>query len=113
MGRGMMLTCSSLIEFLHLGTLKFVLDLLGLGLRRMSGSNVKNAVRERSIPLEHSECHRLKVGDFVCCFQERRDQAQYFDAHIVNIQRKTHDIRGCRCLFLERVRLRRLCCRPT
>lgn len=31
--------------------------------------NVKNAVRERSVPLEHSECHKVQVGDLVCCFQ--------------------------------------------
>lgn len=30
---------------------------------------VKNAVRQRSIPLEHSECHNVKVGDLVLCFQ--------------------------------------------
>ena len=31
--------------------------------------NVKRGVRERSIPLEHSECHKVKVGDLVLCFQ--------------------------------------------
>ena len=31
--------------------------------------NVKRAVRERSIPLEPSECPRVKVGDLVLCFQ--------------------------------------------
>lgn len=31
--------------------------------------NVKRAVRERSIPLEHSECDRVKVGDLVLCFR--------------------------------------------
>ncbi|KAJ6856631.1 hypothetical protein NC651_038325 [Populus alba x Populus x berolinensis] len=75
---------------------------VGFGAEEDEWVNVKNAVRERSVPLEHSECHKLKVGDLVCCFQERRDQAQYFDAHIVDVQRKTHDIRGCRCLFLVR-----------
>lgn len=31
--------------------------------------NVKNRVRERSIPLEASDCHKVKVGDLVLCFQ--------------------------------------------
>jgi hypothetical protein len=31
--------------------------------------NVRRAVRERSIPLESSECQRVKVGDLVLCFQ--------------------------------------------
>ncbi|KAK4423895.1 protein SAWADEE HOMEODOMAIN1 [Sesamum alatum] len=79
------------------------------------------SVRERSVPLEHSECGKVKVGDLVVCFQEKQDQARYFDAHVIEIQRRLHDIRGCRCLFLirydhdnteETVRLRRLCCRP-
>jgi len=48
------------------------------------------------------ECSNLKVGDFVLCFQERRDQAIYYDVHIVKIQRRMHDIRGCRCHILIR-----------
>ena len=31
--------------------------------------NVKRGVRVRSIPLEPSECHKVKVGDLVLCFQ--------------------------------------------
>ncbi|GFZ08596.1 hypothetical protein Acr_20g0004040 [Actinidia rufa] len=31
---------------------------------------------------------------------ERRDQARHYDAHVVEIQRRMHDIRGCRCLVL-------------
>lgn len=34
--------------------------------------------------------------------QERSEQAMYFDAHVLDIQRKLHDIRGCRCRFLIR-----------
>ncbi|XP_068344225.1 protein SAWADEE HOMEODOMAIN HOMOLOG 1-like isoform X1 [Pyrus communis] len=94
---------------------------VGFGAEEDEWVNVKKAVRERSVPLEHSECHTLKVGDHVLCFLERRDQAIYYDAHITDIQRKMHDVRGCRCLFSirynhdnseERVRLRRLCRRP-
>ncbi|KAI3962659.1 hypothetical protein MKW92_042658 [Papaver armeniacum] len=49
------------------------------------------------------------------------DQAIYFDAHVLEIHRRLHDIRGCRCDFLvrydhdnseENVLLRRLCRRP-
>lgn len=35
-------------------------------------------------------------------FQERRDEARYFDAHVLEVKRRLHDIRGCRCLFLIR-----------
>ncbi|XWS11985.1 hypothetical protein CRYUN_Cryun37aG0051700 [Craigia yunnanensis] len=31
--------------------------------------NVENGVRERSVPLEPSECHRVKIGDLVLCYQ--------------------------------------------
>ncbi|BFG18517.1 hypothetical protein CerSpe_047910 [Prunus speciosa] len=107
---------------LSLGETEVRVRFVGFGAEEDEWVNVKRAVRERSVPLEHSECQNLKVGDLVLCFQERRDQAIYYDAHIIEIQRKMHDIRGCRCLFSirynhdnieERVRLRRLCRRPT
>ncbi|KAJ1409809.1 SAWADEE domain [Sesbania bispinosa] len=91
---------------------------VGFGAEEDEWVNVKNSVRERSVPFENTECSNLKVGDPVLCFQERRDQAIYYDAHIVEIQRRMHDIRGCRCLILirydhdnseEKVHLRRLC----
>ncbi|XP_022854578.1 protein SAWADEE HOMEODOMAIN HOMOLOG 1-like isoform X2 [Olea europaea var. sylvestris] len=62
--------------------------------------------------------HRLLSSGEV----ERRDQARYYDAHVIEIRRRLHDIRGCRCIFMiqydhdkieEEVRLRRLCCRPS
>lgn len=31
--------------------------------------NVKRGVRERSIPLEPSECQKVEEGDLVLCFQ--------------------------------------------
>ncbi|KAJ7958835.1 Protein SAWADEE HOMEODOMAIN like [Quillaja saponaria] len=91
---------------------------VGFGADEDEWVNIKRAVRERSVPMEQTECHKVKVGDIVLCFQERRDQAIYYDAHVLEIQRRIHDIRGCRCLFLirydhdnteERVPLRRLC----
>ncbi|CAI0409046.1 unnamed protein product [Linum tenue] len=40
-------------------------------------------------------CNRkLPSGDL-----ERKDYAMYYDAHVTEIQRKLHDIRGCRCIF--------------
>ncbi|KAF5726860.1 protein SAWADEE HOMEODOMAIN 1 [Tripterygium wilfordii] len=84
--------------------------------------NVKRAVRERSIPLEPSECRRVKVGDLVLCFQERPEQAVYCDAYVMEIRRHSHDISGCKCIFVvrydhdntkEKVHLERICCRPT
>ena len=42
---------------------------VGFGAEEDEWVNVKKAVRQRSIPLEHSECHKVKVGDLVLCFQ--------------------------------------------
>ncbi|KAE8707821.1 Protein SAWADEE [Hibiscus syriacus] len=33
---------------------------------------------------------------------EGKEQALYFDAHVLDAQRRRHDIRGCRCRFLVR-----------
>lgn len=53
--------------------------------------------------------------------QEGKEQALYFDAHVVDAQRRRHDLRGCRCRFLVRydhdqseeiVPLRKVCRRP-
>lgn len=93
----------------------------GFGAEEDEWVNIKKDVRERSIPLESSECRLVEVGDHVLCFQERSKQAMYFDAHIVELERKLHDIRGCRCVFVvkydhdqtkEIVNLSRLCRRP-
>ncbi|KAJ4957572.1 hypothetical protein NE237_024683 [Protea cynaroides] len=95
---------------------------IGYGAEDDEWVNVKKSVRQRSLPLEPSECQKVKVGDQVLCLQERTDQAIYYDAHVMKIQRRLHDIRGCRCIFLihydhdnaeESVRLRRLCRRPS
>lgn len=42
--------------------------------------NVKTAVRERSIPLEPSECQKVEVGDLVLCYQVHSfiQKEQYF-----------------------------------
>lgn len=82
---------------------------------------VIDALRERSIPLESSDCPSVAVGDQVSCFRETKSRAAYYDAHILEIQRKQHDIRGCRCRFLvkfdlnqveEYVKMKDLCRRP-
>ncbi|KAG8380006.1 hypothetical protein BUALT_Bualt07G0148700 [Buddleja alternifolia] len=84
--------------------------------------SVKRAVRERSIPLEPSECDKVNVGDLVLCFREAENQALYGDAYIVEIERKLHDSNGCTCVFVVRydfdniegrVTLDKICCRPT
>lgn len=41
----------------------------GFGREEDEWVNVRRAVRDRSIPLEESECHKVKVGDLVLCFQ--------------------------------------------
>ncbi|XP_058223621.1 uncharacterized protein LOC131333220 isoform X5 [Rhododendron vialii] len=99
MGHGMTWMRFSPIGFL---VQEVRLRFIGFGSEEDEWINVKNAIRVRSLPLEHSECGKVKVGDQVLCFQERRDQAIYYDVHIVEIQRRVHDIRGCRCLFLIR-----------
>lgn len=108
-------------RFLSSGELEVHARFVGFGAEEDEWVNVRDSVRVRSIGLEHSECDKVKVGDLVVCFQERQNQARYYDARVVEIQRRWHDIRGCRCLFLikyahdnieEKVRLRRLCCRP-
>ncbi|KAE8705403.1 Leucine-rich repeat protein kinase family protein [Hibiscus syriacus] len=58
--------------------------------------NVKKAVREQSISFEHSECNKVSIGNLVLCLQERRDQSNYYDAHVVKIDWKMQDIRGCK-----------------
>ncbi|XWS70305.1 hypothetical protein CRYUN_Cryun03dG0036500 [Craigia yunnanensis] len=105
-------------RFLGSGEAEVRVRFIGFGAEEDEWVNVQKAVRGRSIPIEHSECHKVIVGDLVLSLQERRDQSIYYDAHVIEIARKTHDLRGCRCLFLirydhdsseERVRLRRLC----
>ncbi|KAL0297255.1 UNVERIFIED_CONTAM: protein SAWADEE HOMEODOMAIN2 [Sesamum radiatum] len=109
-------------RFLRSGDIEVYVRYVGFGAEEDEWVNVRNDVRERSVAFEHSECQKVKAGDLVVCFQERHDLARYYDAHVIDIQRRLHDIRGCRCLFLirydhdntqERVPLRRLCCRPT
>ncbi|KAI9107912.1 hypothetical protein K1719_021248 [Acacia pycnantha] len=84
--------------------------------------NVKEDVRERSIPLVPTECDKVKEGDLMLCFQERDDYDLYCDARVVKIQRRVHDQIECRCIFLVKYRYdntqevvpwNRLCRRPT
>ncbi|KAL9273804.1 sawadee homeodomain homolog 2-like protein, partial [Drosera capensis] len=75
---------------------------VGYGAEEDEWVNVKGTVRERSIPVEHWECYKVRVGDLVLCFQERKDLAKFYDARVVEILRRMHDIRGCRCIFLLR-----------
>ncbi|KAJ1289376.1 hypothetical protein BS78_02G159300 [Paspalum vaginatum] len=93
----------------------------GFGADEDEWVNVKKSIRQRSIPLESSQCKSIVEGDLVLCFREGNDEALHFDAHVLEVERKQHDIRGCRCVFLieydhdrsqERVSLRRLSRRP-
>ncbi|XP_022941619.1 protein SAWADEE HOMEODOMAIN HOMOLOG 2-like [Cucurbita moschata] len=83
--------------------------------------NVRRNIRPRSLPCESSECVAVLPGDLILCFQEGKEQALYFDAHVLDTQRRRHDVRGCRCRFLVRydhdqseeiVQLRKICRRP-
>ncbi|RCV11404.1 hypothetical protein SETIT_2G183000v2 [Setaria italica] len=93
----------------------------GFGADEDEWVNVKKCIRQRSIPVEASQCKSIVEGDLVLCFREGNDEALHFDAHVLEVQRKQHDIRGCRCVFLveydhdrsqERVSLKRLSRRP-
>ncbi|XP_044479222.1 protein SAWADEE HOMEODOMAIN HOMOLOG 2-like [Mangifera indica] len=93
----------------------------GFGPEEDEWVNIKKHVRQRSLPCEASECVAVLPGDLILCFQEGKDQALYFDAHVLDAQRRRHDVRGCRCRFLVRydhdqseeiVPLRKVCRRP-
>ncbi|XP_068649879.1 protein SAWADEE HOMEODOMAIN HOMOLOG 2-like [Aristolochia californica] len=93
----------------------------GFGAEEDEWVNVRKCVRQRSLPCETTECVVVLQGDLILCFQEGKDQALYFDAHVLDAQRRRHDIRGCRCRFLVRydhdqseeiVPLRKVCRRP-
>ena len=107
---------------LSTGELEVRVRYAGFGKEQDEWMNVKLGVRERSIPLEPSECHKVKDGDLVLCFLEKEDYALYCDARIVKIQRNIHDPTDCTCTFIVRfvhdnteegVSFDRICCRPT
>ncbi|RVX04026.1 Protein SAWADEE homeodomain-like 2 [Vitis vinifera] len=74
----------------------------GFGPEEDEWVNVKRNVRQRSLPCESSECVVVIPGDLILCFQEGKEQALYYDAHVLDAQRRRHDVRGCRCRFLVR-----------
>ncbi|XP_039128615.1 protein SAWADEE HOMEODOMAIN HOMOLOG 2-like isoform X3 [Dioscorea cayenensis subsp. rotundata] len=93
----------------------------GFGAEEDEWVDVVKCVRLRSLPCEASECAVVIPGDLILCFQEGKEQALYFDAHVLDAQRRRHDSRGCRCRFLVRydhdqseeiVPLRKVCRRP-
>ncbi|KAI0487878.1 hypothetical protein KFK09_027701 [Dendrobium nobile] len=93
----------------------------GFGIEEDEWINVRKCVRQRSLPCEAGECVAVLPGDLILCFQEGKEQALYFDAHILDAQRRRHDVRGCRCRFLVRydhdqseeiVSLKKICRRP-
>ncbi|XP_015574200.1 protein SAWADEE HOMEODOMAIN HOMOLOG 2 isoform X1 [Ricinus communis] len=109
----------------HLDTGDPVIEVLvrfaGFGPDEDEWINIRKHVRQRSLPCEASECVAVLPGDLILCFQEGKDQALYFDAHVLDAQRRRHDVRGCRCRFLVRydhdhseeiVPLRKVCRRP-
>ncbi|KAL8235404.1 hypothetical protein R6Q59_021504 [Mikania micrantha] len=93
----------------------------GFGAEEDEWVNIRKNVRQRSLPCEASECVAVLPADLILCFQEGKEQALYFDAHVLDAQRRRHDVRGCRCRFLVRydhdqseeiVALRKICRRP-
>ncbi|KAI5422844.1 hypothetical protein KIW84_046027 [Lathyrus oleraceus] len=74
----------------------------GFGKEEDEWVNVKDGVRERSIPLEASECHKLKEGHLVLCFLVKSDYALYCDARVLKVERRVHDSKECTCTFTVR-----------
>ncbi|CAH8353879.1 unnamed protein product [Eruca vesicaria subsp. sativa] len=89
-------------RYLRTGELEVRVRFSGFDNQHDEWVNVKTSVRERSIPVEPSECGRVKVGDLLLCFQDREEEALYCDAHVVNIKRGVHDHRSCNCVFFVR-----------
>lgn len=80
---------------------------------------MRKVVRIHSLPCEATDCVAIKPGDLILCFREGKEKSIYFDAHVLDVQRKCHDARGCHCRLLirydqaeERVPLRRFYRRP-
>lgn len=106
---------------LYTGVLEVRVRFAGFGHEEDEWVNVKRGVRERSVPLEPSECGRLNVGDPVMCFREDEYLAVYGDAMVAEIQKNLHDNSRCTCIFVvrydldnaeEKVTLDKICCRP-
>ncbi|KAH0877543.1 hypothetical protein HID58_064937 [Brassica napus] len=90
-------------RYLRTGELEVRVRFSGFDNQHDEWVNVQTSVRERSIPVEPSECGRVKVGELLLCFQQdREDEALYCDAHVVNIKRGVHDHRSCNCVFVVR-----------
>lgn len=108
-------------RYLDTGHLEVRVRCAGFGADEDEWVNVNKHVRQRSLPCESTECFAVLPGDLILCFQEGKEQALYFDAHVLDAQRRRHDARGCRCRFLVRydhdlseeiVPLRKVCRRP-
>ncbi|KMZ57519.1 Sequence-specific DNA binding transcription factor [Zostera marina] len=93
----------------------------GYGSEEDEWVSIVQNLRLRSFPCEETECVLLLPGDPVLCFQVDKDHSLYFDAHIIDVQRRRHDFRGCRCRFLvqydhdksqEIIPLQKICRRP-
>ncbi|EXB75046.1 hypothetical protein L484_012170 [Morus notabilis] len=108
-------------RYLESGDPEVLVRFVGFGPEDDEWVNIRKHVRQRSLPCESSECVAVLPGDLILCFQEGKEQALYFDAHVLDAQRRRHDVRGCRCRFLVRydhdqseeiVPLRKVCRRP-
>lgn len=90
------------LRMLESGEKEVCVRFAGFGAEDDEWINVENAVRRRSLPCDAFNCVCIKPGDLICCFQESTEQAKYFDAHILDVKRKHHDVHGCCCMFLIR-----------
>ncbi|KAK9069738.1 hypothetical protein SSX86_010132 [Deinandra increscens subsp. villosa] len=106
---------------MHSGELEVRVRFSGFSHDQDEWVNVRSGIRERSIPLEASECHKVKVNDLLLCYRANEDHALYSDAHVIRIERQLHDKDNCTCTFLVRfeydnaeveLKCSEICCRP-
>ncbi|EPS65119.1 hypothetical protein M569_09663, partial [Genlisea aurea] len=103
------------------GELSVRVRFAGFGKEEDEWVRVKTDIRERSVPVEPSECNKIDIGDRIICFRDSADHALYYDARVVEIERNLHDSTRCACIFLvhydidnfeEKVELEKICRRP-
>ncbi|KAI8030827.1 hypothetical protein LOK49_LG01G03305 [Camellia lanceoleosa] len=97
MVHGMMLQRFYLIDLLRRDVL---VRFASFGPEEDEWVNVPRHVRQRSLPCEASRQNPLPKVFII--FSEGKEQALYFDAHVLDAQRRRHDVRGCSCRFLVR-----------
>ncbi|PWA57274.1 Chromo domain-like protein [Artemisia annua] len=66
----------------------------------MNGFMLKMCANDRSHSSTQSAIESCLEISYFVSNSEKPDQPRYYDAQVIDIQRKLHDIRGCGCIFL-------------